>query len=105
METDKLSGKVVYLDEDFGISYDEPSLGVPHCHFRANNWSPSIARRAKDTVDKLMLEERRDVICLADINDRKLHKFLSTMKFEHFKNKWVLVKGEEAVISIYIRRY
>ena len=105
MNTDQLIGTIVYLDDDFGISYQETTGDRPQCHFQVNNWSPSIARRCKVVVDDLMREYRRDVMGIAHPEDRKHHKFLRLIGFRHYRNRWIIQRGEDAVISIWLRDF
>mgnify|MGYP001283816474 CR=1 FL=1 len=104
-DTKILKGTTIYKDHDFGVSYKETG-GLPVAHCEVWHWSPSIAKRCRLVIDKLMREHRRDVLGISKPGDRKHHKFLRMMGFTFFRNKWILDDdGEDLTISIWIRHY
>lgn len=105
MNTDRLRGEVLHLEDDFGISFQDVD-GMANVHCEVNNWSRSVHRRIIQTVDKLQREHRRDAYGIALRSDEKHQKWLRLMGFERYQNKWILDdNGEDAIVSIYIRKY
>ena len=105
--TDKLKGKgdLLYLDDDFGISFEDVN-GMAMCHCEVNNWSPTIRTRCKAKIDQLQREHKRDAFGVAVKGDGKHINFLTKMGFKHYLNKWTLDEaGNDLILSIYWREY
>ena len=104
--TDKLKdkGKILYLDDDFGISFQDIN-GLAMCHCEVNKWSPDIARRCRMQIDKLQREYQRDAYGVARRDDLKHHKFLKRMGFQFFRNKWILDEdNNDLIIQIWEKK-
>ena len=96
---------IIHDDQDFKICYEETGE-MPMAHCEVINWSPSIAKRVRQVIDRLVSEHRRDVMGIALPGDKKHHKFLRMMGFEFFRNKWIVDSDDQDLtVSIWIRYY
>jgi hypothetical protein len=106
--TDKLKdkGELLYLDDDYGISM-EHKKGVHFCHCEINQpTTKEIVESCRLKIIELQEQRKHDAYGVALKGDNKHHKFLKSMGFEFHINKWILdEQGNDAFISIFIRRY
>lgn len=107
--TDKLKGKgkILYLDEDYGISIEFNSAAMCIAHCEINTPTKTVIKACRDKIDELQMQWKIDAYGIAFKDDLKHQRFLKLMGFEFYQHKWALDADtdQDVFISIFIRRY
>jgi hypothetical protein len=99
-----LRGKLLHQDDEFGISFEDKD-GLAFCHCHVYKSTHGVLRRCREKIEELQMSHQRDAYGVSKLSDKKHHKFLVLMGFEHFKNSWVVDDDDQdQLISIFIRR-